>query len=217
MTAAAAACTARRHFAAAVIGGYQGSVGATAALITQIRSSATSPASSTSGGAGAVAGAVAATSASFTSQSRPSWAAALREEAGGGRMASASSEHSDEPPPLPCGRTDSEVLLASLQQKEREIQAVLQQLGGGSGGYEQLYSTWLLRRVAANPARAAETLAMGLSTDRRDFVRERVLRLGVLLPKYSSTAAPTALGTARQQVDDIVDDMAERFLVGVAA
>lgn len=84
------------------------------------------------------------------------------------------------------------------------------QVGGSST--EELYSTWLLRRATANPARVASHLAMSLQY-RIAHYTNMVPKLGVLLPKYDTNGPSTRVGSAKQQLDNIVDDLTEKLLV----
>jgi hypothetical protein len=74
---------------------------------------------------------------------------------------------------------------------------------------KELYSTWLLRRATASPARVASHLAMS-RTYRVAQLASLVPKLGVLLPKYDAKGPCTKLGSAQQQVDAIVDDITEK-------
>lgn len=66
---------------------------------------------------------------------------------------------------------DAPGLLQKLDQQERQVQEVLQQLGCDAATYQQLYSTQLLRRAVSEPVRVAGLLAM-TTAERLDFLAE---------------------------------------------
>lgn len=86
----------------------------------------------------------------------------------------------------------------------------MSQLGGVE--YEELYSSWLLRRAFSCPKRASALLAMS-KAERVAFVLQTVQKMGLMLGKYDLLHHPTtAMGTPREQLDRLVDDVNERTL-----
>lgn len=77
---------------------------------------------------------------------------------------------------------------------------------------DELYSSWLLRRAFSHPERANAHLAR-TKAERVAYVLATVHKLGLLLGKYDLAHHPvTALGTPREQVDNLIDDLNERTL-----
>lgn len=77
---------------------------------------------------------------------------------------------------------------------------------------DELYSSWLLRRAFANPDRAFSHLARS-KAERVAYVLATVQKLGLLLGKYDLLHHPTtAMGTPREQLDNLIDDLNERTL-----
>lgn len=111
--------------------------------------------------------------------------------------------HAHTPARTPSSNTSPPPLATTTQR-------VMQQLGGTD--YEDLYSSWLLRRAFANADRAASYLSLSTS-ERVQNVLSTVQRLGLLVGKYDLPHHPvTSMGTPREQLDRLVDDLNERTL-----
>jgi hypothetical protein len=76
----------------------------------------------------------------------------------------------------------------------------------------ELYGVRLLRRATANPAVAVALLNTPL-LERRQYVKAAMQKLGLLLPKYDSSAPTTRLGSAKERLHSVLDDLAMRILL----
>jgi hypothetical protein len=113
------------------------------------------------------------------------------------------------PSGLPCS---TQAVLQALEAKEQQVQAALAQLGCCNSSYSELYSARLLRRATADPAHALAIVNMTRS-ERLQFLVRMVQKMALLLPKYDSNAPGTSLGSAREQLHAVVDELSERILV----
>lgn len=76
----------------------------------------------------------------------------------------------------------------------------------------ELYSSWLLHRAFASPERASAHLTKS-KAERVAFVLATVQKLGLLVGKYDLLHHPaTAMGTPREQLDNLVDGLNESTL-----
>jgi hypothetical protein len=100
-----------------------------------------------------------------------------------------------------------------LEAKEQQVQAALAQLGCCDSSYSKVYSARLLQRATAYPAHALAIVSMSHS-ERLQFVIRMVQKMGLLLPRYDSSAPTTSLGSAREQLHAVVYELSERILVG---
>jgi hypothetical protein len=83
----------------------------------------------------------------------------------------------------------------------------------GAQPTEEQYSTWLLRRATASPARVASHLTMLRAYQLAQLAR-LVPKMAVVLPKYDAKGPSTWLGSAQQQLDAIVADITEKVIKG---
>jgi hypothetical protein len=103
-------------------------------------------------------------------------------------------------------------VLEALERKEQQVQRALAQMGCCGSGYSELYGVRLLRRATADPAQAVALLNTPL-TERRQYVKAAMQKLGLLLPKYDSSAPTTSLGSAKERLHAVLDDLAMRILL----
>jgi hypothetical protein len=75
-----------------------------------------------------------------------------------------------------------------------------------------MYSARLLRRATADPAHALAIVGM-TRAERLQFLIRMVRKMGLLLPKYDSSAPTTSLGSPKEQLHAVVDELSERILV----
>jgi hypothetical protein len=99
-----------------------------------------------------------------------------------------------------------------LEAKEQQVQAALAQLSCCCSSYSELYTARLLRRATANPAHALSITNMSRA-ERLQFILRAVEKMALLLPKYDSTAPSTSLGTIKEQLHAVVDQVSEHILV----
>jgi hypothetical protein len=103
-------------------------------------------------------------------------------------------------------------VLEALERKEQQVQMALSQLGCGGSDYSELYGVRLLRRATADPAHAVALLNTPLK-ERREYVKAAMQKLGLLLPKYDSSTPHTSLGSAKERLHAVLDDLAMRILL----
>jgi hypothetical protein len=103
-------------------------------------------------------------------------------------------------------------VLEALERKEQQVQSALSKMGCCGSSYSELYGVRLLRRATADPAVAVALLNTPL-LERRQYVKAAMQKLGLLLPKYDSSAPSTSLGSAKERLHSVLDDLAMRILL----
>jgi hypothetical protein len=107
-------------------------------------------------------------------------------------------------------------VLLALQATEQQVQAVYAGLGCCGTADAELYGTRLLRKVTADPVRALTLLSTPLP-ERRRYLQDELPRMGLLLPKYDSSAPTTSLGSPKEQLHAVVDELVSRLLLTALA
>jgi hypothetical protein len=113
-----------------------------------------------------------------------------------GHCVAASPEAEDTMDPFSCRTGD-------LQQ--------LQDTTSSAGSFSELYTTQLLLTATADAEQAAAIAQWDRST-RLTFLKQNIMRLGVLLPKYDLPLVGAASCSWRKQVDELVDDILRTML-----
>jgi len=92
-----------------------------------------------------------------------------------------------------------------------ELLQRLQDTASSAGSFSELYTTQLLLTATADAEQAAAIARWDRST-RLTFLKQNIMRLGVLLPKYDLPAGGAASCRWREQVDALVDDILRTML-----